>query len=923
MSAASLLLAPSTYNTSSTTLFVAFLLSSRNSKPELRRREDENPPLPAPPVADERKKLRDALFNIDCPHGDMTKGRNLIVSIDGTSNQFSKTLDLESTNVVELSSRLIRDEKQHVYYDSGIGTYARRTLSWSYIKQVADHKIDTAIAWNFEKIVHAAYRWISENYQPGDRIYLFGFSRGAYQVRVIAGMIEKVGLLYKGNIRQIPFAYELYCAATSDSQRNPLETQVQSQETNKATTSTGGATANAGDTQMDTEGRLKRVRALWSKFKSKLRQHNNEPGANDETELCRQFQKSFCHDKFKVHFVGVWDTVSSIGLFRGKSLPETITGMTHVCHFRHALALDERRVKFQPEYANGGLGPVTPDILTRRGDVKEVWFAGSHSDMVRRGGGNKTNVLLNNFGPSLRWMTYEAMACGLRIKPYFGKWKPVNPRESLKGFWRALEWLPFHTLSYRDVDSLTWKPHLGATRIIQRGQQIHESVFTTSLSHQREASTCPAPRDSYNSGPDDSSSRRLITSIQHIWTHRSNSKGTSEYQPRAVFYNDPNCPKWTDLFRPSDVESQATRVPKSRNLTLIEQDPYVNSSHVLNALAQSCLSLLPTNESETNVPSADQVSRYRTNIVTLRYFLKDGARKGTLESLAEVPTAGDTLLKAVAVAVRVPAATDPEKPLEVKETLIRLLSQVLLSQARDVLTTCRLLPVSEVYQWGSNIPKYRENFLRVLQPFACIEHNTVPKKDFAFELVDNLAFSQTISSSQVIFTSISSVSQPTRTAARIWDLSTQNAEQIIGTQQGLSCMTRDGSLLAAWKEREVSIVDLKKKATLGNSSGDSTGYVKLRRQREADRQWEVFRWIKASDDIIYSLAFSSDGSRLVLDAEPLKVWTLVTDELLELDDSRRSGAFECRPVEGWIASGSFSGVVKIWGRDGGGSCALF
>ena len=49
------------------------------------------------------------------------------------------------------------------------------------------------------------------------------------------------------------------------------------------------------------------------------------------------------------------DTVSSIGIARGKSmLPLTVDGMTHVCYFRHALALDERRVKFLPEYAYGG-----------------------------------------------------------------------------------------------------------------------------------------------------------------------------------------------------------------------------------------------------------------------------------------------------------------------------------------------------------------------------------------------------------------------------------------------------------------------------------------------------------------------------------------------------------------------------------------
>ena len=49
--------------------------------------------------------------------------------------------------------------------------------------------------------------------------------------------------------------------------------------------------------------------------------------------------------------------------------------MKHVCVFRHALALDECRVKFLPEYVNGGMGPQSD------GDVKEVWFAGVHSDM--------------------------------------------------------------------------------------------------------------------------------------------------------------------------------------------------------------------------------------------------------------------------------------------------------------------------------------------------------------------------------------------------------------------------------------------------------------------------------------------------------------------------------------------------------------
>lgn len=83
--------------------------------------------------------------------------------------------------------------------------------------------------------------------------------------------------------------------------------------------------------------------------------------------------------------------MSSVGMFRKKTLPDTTTGMKHVCLFRHALALDERRVKFLPEYAYGGI--TLPKVSSSDSDpdqvirdtafphTKEVWFVGSHSDM--------------------------------------------------------------------------------------------------------------------------------------------------------------------------------------------------------------------------------------------------------------------------------------------------------------------------------------------------------------------------------------------------------------------------------------------------------------------------------------------------------------------------------------------------------------
>ncbi|KIP07890.1 hypothetical protein PHLGIDRAFT_56667, partial [Phlebiopsis gigantea 11061_1 CR5-6] len=82
--------------------------------------------------------------------------------------------------------------------------------------------------------------------------------------------------------------------------------------------------------------------------------------------------------------------------------------MKDVCGVRHVLSLDEERDKFQPEYVNGGAGPERlPQSATQleRNRVKEVWFVGSHSDI---GGGNSDNITLDNFGPALRWMIYEA-----------------------------------------------------------------------------------------------------------------------------------------------------------------------------------------------------------------------------------------------------------------------------------------------------------------------------------------------------------------------------------------------------------------------------------------------------------------------------------------------------------------------------------
>lgn len=368
-------------------------------------------------------------------------GRNLVVCIDGTSNQFGQ----KNTNVIELYRNLVKDNMQATFYNSGIGTYAKPSWkSWSYWKQVIDHKVDLAIAWNFENIVIDAYRWLSNKYVDGDRIFLFGFSRGAYQVRALSAMIDKVGLIHEGNEGQIRFAYELYADLGSKKEQQASSDIID---------------AISIQTTIDQNAR--------------------------PPDMAEMFKKTFSRDVW-VHFVGAWDTVSSVGVVRERNLPGTTDGMQHVCFFRHALALDERRVKFLPEYAWGGVARnstrrVEGKHTEQRSDLlahtKEVWFAGTHSDI---GGGNVSNPNMDRGKPPLRWMYREAQSAGLRLKDTDLKleWATLGViNESLTWVWQLFECFPIKQLSYKDAESTMTSFHLGKGRQIQPGQKIHPSVI--------------------------------------------------------------------------------------------------------------------------------------------------------------------------------------------------------------------------------------------------------------------------------------------------------------------------------------------------------------------------------------------------------------------------------------------------------------
>ncbi|KAK0475712.1 hypothetical protein IW261DRAFT_1340313, partial [Armillaria novae-zelandiae] len=270
---------------------------------------------------------------------------NLVVCLDGTSNQFGHW----NTNIVELHNQILKESKdrnQFTFYSCGIGAYVPPTacqlVTWY------NNTIDKAIAKNFREIVEKAYQWLADHYSDGDRIFMFGFSRGVYQVQALAGMIEQVGLVFSRNTVQATLFLLTLNSCISDIRDEA-----------------------------------------------------------DARALADNFKQTFSRD-VKVHFVGVWyrDTVASVGIPQKHPLPLT-TVAYHICTFRHGLALDEYRVKFLPTYLAGGWTPNLQldeyfDTDDKLMNAKEVWFVGSHSDVL--------GIV------SLLWMENQAIDAGLRFE---------------------------------------------------------------------------------------------------------------------------------------------------------------------------------------------------------------------------------------------------------------------------------------------------------------------------------------------------------------------------------------------------------------------------------------------------------------------------------------------------------------------------
>lgn len=307
---------------------------------------------------------------------DHRKPRTLVLCFDGTSNEFSE----RNTNVVKLYSILKKDDpnSQLCYYQAGIGTYFQPGVV-SPLFRFAARVLDEMFAWYLSEHIMDGYKFLMQNYHEGDSVCIFGFSRGAYTARALAGMLHKVGLLSKDNHEQVPFAYKLY-----------------------------------------------------------------ECSRRKANKLAARFKKAFSRD-VPIEFLGVWDTVASVGIVSGRTLPFVGTNDT-IKWFRQALSLDERRAKFSPNlHHRQAVIPKSqtppsarrsiiraftlPEVRDTPNDIRhnslndkdlvktsesdtnkrvlEMWFAGCHSDV---GGGHAEDVeqhALSNI--PLRWMVREIL----------------------------------------------------------------------------------------------------------------------------------------------------------------------------------------------------------------------------------------------------------------------------------------------------------------------------------------------------------------------------------------------------------------------------------------------------------------------------------------------------------------------------------
>jgi uncharacterized protein (DUF2235 family) len=347
--------------------------------------------------------------------------RNVVICFDGTNFQYRAS---GNTNVARLREVLAGDAAaQLVYYDPGVGTLPEPGWLTS-IGQTLSRWWSLAFGTGLIRNVEEAYCYLMNYWEPGDRVFLFGFSRGAYSARVLVGLLHSLGLLPQGSENLVPYLTRLY-----------------------------GGTRSSG--------------SYW--------------------RLCNKFRRTFARPiggtqtrRFPIHFLGVWDTVSSVGwVWDPKTYPYT-AGNPSVATVRHAVSIGERRAFFRQNLFK----PVI-----RGQNLKEHWFPGAHTDV----GGGDLEAHGGIWQSALDWMITEARQAGLHIdearlrelrtKAAAGGPAWAEPQhESLRGAWWLAELVPKFRRSEGRVSRCP-RSNFGRHREIHDGALIDRSALLRIRDH--------------------------------------------------------------------------------------------------------------------------------------------------------------------------------------------------------------------------------------------------------------------------------------------------------------------------------------------------------------------------------------------------------------------------------------------------------
>lgn len=383
--------------------------------------------------------------------------KNIVICCDGTGNQ----IDDQLSNVLKLYRVLQKTDDQLVYYSPGVGTVGDYD-TWQVIKQHVREFLGLATGYGLDENVLDAYRFLCTHYEAGDSIWLFGFSRGAYTVRVLAAFVYVIGLLRSNQLNLADYAFTAYKKASHDSRKG------------KKVTEEDALRLAASDTEI-----AKGLPAAW------------------------EFRRVAGSKPVTIKFIGVWDTVASVIVPRPDRLLLDLQSLRFtrtnpgVETFRQAISIDERRRMFRlnrwTEPQTFKTNPFNSKNWKAQ-DIGQVWFAGVHADVG--GGYPEDESGLSKF--PLLWMINQGRAAGLKMSTaminhlVLGKPRKDSSRvyaepnaaatlhRSLKGFWWILEFIPklkkFREWPRRWSLAGLYLP-LSEPRPIPEGARIHGSVF--------------------------------------------------------------------------------------------------------------------------------------------------------------------------------------------------------------------------------------------------------------------------------------------------------------------------------------------------------------------------------------------------------------------------------------------------------------